>query len=104
MVHSITFLKFFTAFPMTGISSDHLSFSICWEGDTGATHFGLNFLLDNLKDSCQRKLFFVFPILEFKLKLIDLESVDSDVVLADVETKQVETRATSNLVTIILLS
>jgi hypothetical protein len=79
---------------MTVISSEHLFCSSCWEGYTGATHFGLNFLLN--KDSCQTKSVFVCPILE--LKLIGLESVN--VVCVDVEIKQVETRAASNLVAI----
>ncbi len=83
---------------MTFISSEHLFCSSCWEGDTGATHFGFKTLLN--KDSCRTKLVFLCPILE--LKLIGLESVD--VVLVVVETKQVETRAASNLVAIFLLS
>jgi hypothetical protein len=84
---------------MTGISSEHLVCFSCWEGDTGATHFGLNFLLN--KDSCQTKLVLVHI---HGLKLIGLESVH--VVLVDVEpeTELVETRAASNLVAIFLLS
>ena len=72
---------------MTGISSEHLFCSNCWEGNTGATHFGLNFLFN--KDSCKTKvitLVLVCPILE--LKLIGLEYIF--VVLVDVKTKQVE--------------
>ena len=83
---------------MTGISSEHLFCSSCWEGNTEETHFGLKFLLN--KDCCRTKLVFLCPILE--LKLIGLESVD--IVLVDVENKQVETRAASNLVAILMLS
>jgi hypothetical protein len=93
-----SFCYFFTVFPMTGISPEHLFCSSCWEGDTRATHFGLNFLSN--KDSCQTKLVFVCPILG--LKLIGLESVD--VVLVNVEIEQAETRAASNLAAILLLS
>jgi hypothetical protein len=64
---------------MTGISSEHLFCSSCWEGNTEATHFGLKFLLH--KDCCRTKLVFLCPILE--LRLTGLESVD--VVLVDVD-------------------
>jgi hypothetical protein len=57
---------------MTGISSEHLFCLSCWEGNTGATHYGLKFFLK--KDSCQTKLVFLCPIL--KLKSVGLESVD----------------------------
>jgi hypothetical protein len=83
---------------MAGISSEHLFCSSCWEGNTGATHFGLNFFLK--KDSCQTKLVFLCPILE--LKLIGLESADA--LLVDVETEQVVTRVASSFVAIVLLS
>ncbi len=68
------------------------------EGDTGATYFGFKVFLN--KDSCQSKLVFLCPILEWKL--IGLESVD--VLRVDIETKQVKTRAASNLVAIFLLT
>ena len=83
---------------MTGISSEHLFCSSCWEGDTGATHFVLKIILN--KDSCQTKPVFLFQILE--LKLICVDSVD--VVLVDVETNQVEMKPASNLVSIFLFS
>ncbi len=83
---------------MTGISSEHLFCLRCWEGYTGATHFGSKLFLN--KDSCQTKRILLCPILE--LKLIGLESVDG--VLVDVETKLVETRAANNLIAIFLLS
>ena len=77
---------------MTGISSEHLFCSSGWEGNTGATHFGLKFLLN--KDSCQTNLVLLCPILE--LKLIGLYSVDA--VLVDVKTEQVEKRTANNFV------
>jgi hypothetical protein len=75
-----SFCYTFTDFPKTGISSEHLFCFSCWEGNTVATHFWLNFLLN--KDSCRTKLVFLCPILE--LILVGLEFVD--VVLVDVET------------------
>jgi hypothetical protein len=76
LLHSLT------AFPISGISSDSSEHLFCWsswKGGTGATHFGLKFLLN--KDSCQTNLVFLCPI--FELKLIRLDFVD--VVLVDVE-------------------
>jgi hypothetical protein len=67
---------------MTGISTEHLFSTSCWEGDTGATHFGLKFLLN--QDSCKTKLVFLCHILESKF--IGPESVD--VLLVDIETEQ----------------
>jgi hypothetical protein len=61
--------------------SEHLLFLRCWEGDTGATHFGLKVLSN--EDFCQRNLVLLCPILE--LNSIGLDYVD--VVLADVETE-----------------
>jgi hypothetical protein len=39
------------------LASEHLFCSSCWEGDTGATHFGLKILSN--KDSCQKACFLV---------------------------------------------
>jgi hypothetical protein len=94
IIPNSSFCYFFTTSSMTGISSEHLFYSSCWEGDTRATHFRLKWLLN--QDSCKTKLGFLCHILESKL--IGLESVC--LVLVDLENEQVERRAASNLVEI----
>jgi hypothetical protein len=59
---------------MTGISCEHLRlfcFS-CWEEGTGATYFWVEIF--NKQEFFQKKLVFLYPILE--LKFIGLDSVD----------------------------
>jgi hypothetical protein len=70
-----SFCYFFTAFPMTEISSEHLLCSSCWElegsRDRGCT-FWVLFTQGAYTDSCQTKLVFLCPV---------------DVVLVDVKTE-----------------
>jgi hypothetical protein len=89
-----SFSYIFTALPMTGISSEHLFCSRCWEGDrgpvTGATQLGLKFFKQGFLPN--KACFLVSHLLN-----------QSYVVLVDVKTEQVKTRAASNLVAIFLL-